>query len=56
VRIFSTHPPVNAATITRIGSTAWRTALETNVQLYAGTRLLSYACWIGNQPSFSPRK
>ena len=35
---------------------AFFTALLKNVQFQPGMIPLSYACWIGNQPSFSPMK
>ena len=46
----------NAVTITMIGSCECRKALDRNAQLKPGTRLLLYACWIGNHCSFRPRK
>ena len=42
--------------ITSIGSSACRNALERKLQLKPGVSELPYACWIGNQPAFSPRK
>jgi len=54
--MFNAQPPAKARTITIAGSVAWRNALQRNGQFAPGITSLPYACWIGNHPSFSPKK